>query len=188
MKTNDSSLRSLLIHVGFSLPLFALDWLTKHLIVINFQDPEKGAAFTPDLHQTPIAVIDGFFYIVRVHNRGMAWGLGDGLAWANVLFVGIAIVAMTFLTVLWFKNAFPTKWSKLAVTLLVAGVLGNVFDRLTRGYVVDFLDFHFGSYRFPSFNVADSCICIAAGLLFLTALTADDGSEKKKDDPGEEKA
>ncbi|MFT5471098.1 MAG: signal peptidase II, partial [Verrucomicrobiales bacterium] len=161
--------------------LFVLDWLTKHWIVTRFQDPE--AAYNPELLHR-IEVIPGFFNLVRVHNRGMAWGLGDGLAWANVLFVGIAIVAMTFLTILWFKNAFPTRWSRLAVTLLVAGVFGNVFDRLYRGYVVDFLDFNFGKFgHFPSFNVADSCICIAAGLLIITAILGDpeEKSEAKPD-------
>ena len=149
-----------------ALPLFALDQLTKQLIVNNFPDPFE----TPRGMQRVIEVIPGFFNLVRVHNTGMAWGLLNGSAYANPIFISIAAIAMTFLSVLWLRGAFLITSAKLAVTLLVAGIFGNIFDRIFRGYVVDFLDFHVGMRHFPSFNVADSCICIAAGLLFLTAM------------------
>ncbi|MEM7014173.1 MAG: signal peptidase II [Verrucomicrobiota bacterium] len=171
-------LPSFLYHIAFALPLFALDQITKQWIVNNFPDPTA----TPYHMQRVIEVIPGFFNIVRVHNTGMAWGLLNGSPFANVLFISIAAIAMTFLTVLWLRGAFETKWTKLAVTLLVSGIFGNIFDRVTRGYVVDFLDFWFGSYSFPVFNVADSCICIAAGLLFLTAIKSgkEEGEAKQE--------
>ena len=60
-----------------------------------------------------------------------------------------------------------------AVCLLFPGVIGNLTDRLWHGYVIDFLDFYIGNKHWPSFNVADSCICVAAGLLFIAAFRAD---------------
>jgi len=87
---------------------------------------------------------------------------------------------MTAISLLWRKNAFPDRISKVAASLLISGILGNLTDRILpgRGYVVDFLDFlppFYGKLfpssggHFPSFNVADSCICIAAALLILSA-------------------
>lgn len=165
--------RSFLLHLAFSIPLFVLDQLTKQWIVNRFPNG-------PTYPGEEIAVIPGFFNIVRVHNTGMAFGIGNQGGYSNVIFVSIAVVALTFLTVLWLKDSFPTKTSKFAVTLLVAGIFGNVFDRLTRGYVVDFLDFQFGSYHWPSFNVADACICVAAGLLFLTAVRGYSSEDKSE--------
>jgi signal peptidase II len=116
-----------------------------------------------------VPVIDGFFSIVRVHNNGVAFGMGNGTSWANLLFGGVTIAALVLIWWLCRNNAFPTKISRVAVALLLAGVFGNLLDRLTRTYVVDFLHFYWGDHQWPSFNVADSCICIAAGLLFISA-------------------
>jgi len=154
-----------------SLPLYALDQLTKLLILLRF--PEYPT-------RDHIVVIPDFFNLVRVHNTGMAFGMLNGSPYANLLFGGIAVVALGFIVVLWKKNAFPDKITKTAAGLLAAGILGNFTDRMLpgRGYVVDFLDFKLPLYdkiaptsggHFPSFNVADSCICVAAGLLILSA-------------------
>ena len=92
---------------------------------------------------------------------------------------------------LWRKGAFPDKITKTATALLIAGILGNLTDRLLpgRGYVVDFLEFKLPFYDkivpssggyFPSFNVADSCICIAAGLLILSAFRQPADGKRRK--------
>jgi signal peptidase II len=150
-----------------SLPLFAIDQFTKWLILERFP-----------IYPSPdhIEAIPGFFNIVRVHNTGMAFGLLNGSAYANYLFGAIALIALTAIAVLWKKNAFPTRISQTAAALLVAGILGNFTDRIlpSRGYVVDFLDFYIGANHWPSFNVADSCICIAAVLLVYSAFTQPD--------------
>lgn len=149
-----------------SLPLYVIDQFTKWLIVANF----------PDSYNEPVAprvieVIPGFFNLVRVHNTGMAFGRFNGTEYANLAFGIIAIGALIAITMLWRRNGFPTKIGKTAAALLVSGILGNFTDRVMpgRGYVVDFLDFYIGQSHWPSFNVADSCICIAAGLLFISA-------------------
>ncbi|HQZ27846.1 MAG: signal peptidase II [Verrucomicrobiales bacterium] len=158
-----------------SVPLLILDQITKWLIVSNFPDSYNEAVAPKS-----IEVIPGFFNIVRVHNTGMAWGIMNGAQHANWFFGAIGLVAITAITILWKKGAFPDRISKTAAALLISGIVGNLTDRLLpgRGYVVDFLDFlppFYGKLfptsggHFPSFNVADSCICIAAGLLILSA-------------------
>ena len=154
-----------------SLPLFALDYATKEYIVQHFEAPPttedvRFATYEPE----SVTVIDGYFDIVRVHNTGVAFGMANGSEWANVVFGGITIAALILIWVLCRNNAFPTKISRVAVALLLAGIFGNLLDRFLRGYVVDFLHFHYrNEWAWPSFNVADSCICIAAGLLFISA-------------------
>ena len=162
-------MRKLIIFL--SLPLFALDYVTKEYIARNFQAPPlpddpARLYFEPESH----AVIPGVFDIVRVHNTGVAFGVGNGETWANLFFGAITIGALALIWWLSRTNAFPTKTSRVAVALLLAGIFGNLLDRMVRGYVVDFLHFHWqDKWHWPSFNVADSCICIAAGLLFISA-------------------
>jgi signal peptidase II len=149
-----------------SLPLYVIDQFTKWLIVSNFPDH-----YNQHVEPRVIEVIPGFFNLVRVHNTGMAWGTFNGSAYANLAFGAIAIGALIAITVLWRRGAFPNKMGKTAAALLISGILGNFTDRVMpgRGYVVDFLDFYIGASHWPSFNVADSCICVAAGLLFIGA-------------------
>lgn len=162
--------------LSISLPLLILDQLTKLWIVMQFPDPRV----TQFEMRRVIEVIPDFFNIVRVHNTGMAFGVLNGSPYANYLFGVIGLVAITGIVFLWKKGGFPDKISQLSAALLISGIIGNLTDRLLpgRGYVVDFLDFLPPFYdkivkssggHFPSFNVADSCICIAAGLLIISA-------------------
>ena len=130
----------------------------------------------------------------------MAFGFGNGTPWAPVVFLIVPVVALTLLVIFWRKKAFTHLLSILAVALLVCGILGNLTDRLvqgflledfkhasfwerlSQGYVVDFIAIKLPYYDklvpssggwWPAFNVADSCICIAAVLLFLGGLKED---------------
>ena len=143
-------------------------------------------------------VIDGFFNITRVHNQGVAFGFGNGTAWAPVVFLCIPIIAVTLLLVFWRKGAFTSKSMKLACVLLFSGIAGNVTDRLLQGfwleslkdgtwwerfsagYVVDFVDITIPliNYRWPVFNVADSCISVAAFLLVLSSFREETQKQK----------
>ncbi len=166
-------MRQLIIFL--SLPLFALDYITKEYIVRNFklwsaQDNPLDPFFDPDPDKQMVReVIPGIFDIVRVHNTGVAFGMGNNAAWSNIVFGGITLGALALIWWLARSNAFPTKTSRVAVALLLSGIFGNLLDRVTRGYVVDFLHVHYKDWHWPSFNVADSCICVAAGLLFISA-------------------
>lgn len=187
------------------LPLYLLDQITKWLVVLNFEAPAAGFNFSSDR----VVVVEDFFTIVRVHNQGAAFGMGNGTPWAPIVFFVIALIALGALLLFWRRGAFETLLLRLAGGLLAAGILGNLTDRvlqgfflpayreegflarLAEGYVVDFLDFKIGLYgklfpssggHWPSFNVADSCICVAAFLLILSSFRSETGAGKEQEE------
>lgn len=114
-----------------------------------------------------IPVIDGFFDLTFITNTGAAWGILAGRMWlllaiSGLVFAG-AVACMKVLTEGWPERYF-------AVFLVLSGILGNSIDRIFRGAVVDFLSFYIGKYAWPSFNVADICICCGAFLYMLSSL------------------
>ncbi len=143
--------------LAITLPLYVIDQVTKIAILSSFE-----------LHEHRV-IIPEFFNLVRVHNTGIAFGQFNEGAGANIIFTMVAMCALIGISIFWKKGHFPGKLNSTAVSLLISGILGNVTDRLWHGYVVDFLDFHLSGKHWPSFNVADSCICIAALLLFFAA-------------------
>ena len=117
-----------------------------------------------------IQVVPGVFNIVHVHNTGAAFGM---LKDSNAFFVLLAGAALIVVGVLARKGAFAGTPTKIGAALLVAGILGNLTDRLLHGHVVDFIDVVLPWYgHWPAFNIADSCICVAAGLFVLDGLLA----------------
>ncbi len=115
----------------------------------------------------PQAVIPGCFNLVYVRNEGAAWGMLGGQM--PVLII-LSIVVLILLAVYHRKVLNPTIDHRIALGLMVGGICGNLIDRIRVGWVTDFLDFHIGPYHWPSFNVADSAICIAVGLYLLSSL------------------
>lgn len=132
-----------------SLPLYALDQITKHL-VLQTVDPER-----------PLAVVPGFLDLVNVTNTGAAFGsFKDN----NNFFIAISCLAMLFVLTLLLRRRKHDVWRDVSLALLLAGILGNLTDRLLHGHVIDFIlfDLHIPlAHPWPAFNVADSCICIA---------------------------
>ena len=118
----------------------------------------KGAA--------AISVIPGFFNLAYVENRGCAWGMFQGQVWPLAVF---GLLALGFLV--WKRRSVfgSGRLGAIAEPLLYAGIIGNVIDRLFRGYVIDMFDFHWKIHHFPCFNVADSLICVAVGLMLLSS-------------------
>lgn len=121
-----------------------------------------------------ISVIPNLFNLAYVENRGCAWGMFQGQVWPLAVF---AIIVFAFLV--WKRRAVfgTTKLALFAEILLYAGMFGNLIDRVFRGHVVDMFDFHYFAHHFPCFNLADSYITIAAGLLLIMAF------KEKKDAP-----
>ena len=158
-------MKRFLILFAVVLNLVLADAVTKELAAGYL----KGAA--------AISVIPGFFNLAYVENRGCAWGMFQGQVWPLAVF---GLVALTFL--MWKrKSVFGGREAEdrrhglslmpaIAEPFLYAGIIGNVVDRLFRGYVIDMFDFHWGIHHFPCFNLADSCICVAVGFLQLTSL------------------
>ena len=108
-----------------------------------------------------------FFSLTHVQNTGIAFGLFQEKNW---LFVVISLVlTLAILVISW--QAGRRHYSGLpCLALIVGGAFGNLADRILRGHVTDFLDFHLGLYHWPAFNAADSAICVGAILLFLQSL------------------
>ena len=113
-----------------------------------------------------ISVVSNVFDLAYVENRGCAWGMFQGQVWPLAVF---GLAALAFLV--WKRKSVfgPGRLAAVAEPLLYAGIVGNVIDRLFRGYVVDMFDFHWGPHHFPCFNIADSLICIAVGLMLLSS-------------------
>lgn len=114
-----------------------------------------------------ISVVDGFFNLTYVENRGCAWGLFQGQVWPLALFGVVALALLVWKR----KSVFgASRPGAVAEPLLYAGIIGNLIDRVVRGFVIDFIDLHWGAaYHFPCFNVADMCITAAAVLLLWTS-------------------
>jgi signal peptidase II len=141
-----------------TLPLYILDQITKFLVLANIPT-----------HMT-IEVIPGFFNLVQVHNTGAAFGMMKDNNW---FFIGLASVALVAVAVMAKRGCFLDTPTRLGAALLASGILGNLTDRLLHGYVVDFLDVILPWYgHWPAFNVADSCICVAAFLFLISGFTA----------------
>lgn len=137
-----------------SVVVIVIDLYTKQLIL---------KAFTYGEHLP----ITSFFDLVRYHNEGAAFSFLAGAGgWQRLLFSAIALIASAVIVYLLRKHS-QQKLFCFALALVLAGALGNLYDRLTLGYVVDFLFFHYQSYYWPAFNVADSAITCCVGLLLL---------------------
>ena len=147
-----------------SLPLYALDQLTKWL-VLRLIDPEE-----------PQVVIANFFHLVHVTNTGAAFGSFKG---NNIFFIVLACLAVAIVLALLLRSHKSDAWRDVSLALLLAGVLGNLTDRLWHGYVIDFLlfDLHIPlAHPWPAFNVADSSICIAVVSFIIHSLKHKDAA------------
>lgn len=115
----------------------------------------------------PVSVIPGFLQLALVHNTGMAFGLLNDLAFAGKAWILTGVSAALLALIAWFAvRAGPlSPLTGIGLTAMLSGALGNIVDRLARGHVVDFLDAYVGSAHWPTFNLADSAICVGAGLL-----------------------
>lgn len=114
-----------------------------------------------------IPVINDFFIITSHRNSGAAFGILEGQQWFFFIVTVVVVVG-----IVWYMNKAKASRKLLptALALVLGGAIGNFLDRMLNGEVVDFLMFNFGSYTFPIFNVADSCIVIGVGLIILDTL------------------
>ena len=130
--------------------VFALDQLTKFWIKARLAFPTYG-------EPGAIRVVRDFFYIVHVGNTGAAWSMFAGASlWLGLLALGTLAAIFHWRQQLGLRS----KSAQGAFGLLCGGIVGNLVDRLAHGHVIDFLDFHFGAYTYPTFNVADIGICV----------------------------
>ena len=144
--------------LGLAALVIILDQISKLWISNHFAYGETRAVF-------------GYFNLVLAHNAGAAFSfLSDAGGWQRWFFTAIAVIAAVWITWLLRKHQ-QEKLFCFALALILGGALGNLIDRIAYGYVVDFLDFYWGAYHFPAFNLADSAITCGAALLILQSFT-----------------
>jgi len=118
------------------------------------------------LHES-INIIPGFFRLTHVQNRGAAFGLfsESPSEYKVAVLVLFSLVALVVVSALLWKNSHTLTTTGVGLALILGGALGNLWDRIVTGHVVDFLLFYIGSYQWPAFNVADTAIVVGAFLL-----------------------
>ena len=146
-----------------------------NLVLVDAVVKELAAGYLKG--SAAVSVISGFFNLAYVENRGCAWGMFQGQVWPLAVF---GLLALVFL-ILKRTSVFDLRPSTFRLTawaepLLYAGIVGNVIDRLFRGFVIDMFDFHWGVHHFPCFNVADSLICISVALLIISSFLQKDSA------------
>lgn len=120
-----------------------------------------------------ISIINNFFSITKVFNRGASFSMFIGY---RLLFILIGVI--TIVVLFKYLNNFKMNNRNIfAFSLLIGGIIGNLIDRVIYGYVIDFLDFNIFGYDAPIFNIADTCICIGAFLLFYAIMKREDINE-----------
>lgn len=162
--------RSLYPLMLVAVPSFALDQLTKWIVEQNIR---RGSWYV---------IIDGIFNLRHDRNSGAAFGIMPG---QNALLIVITIVAIGF--IFFYYRQFQTNlWMRIALGFLLGGALGNFVDRLRLGEVVDFIQIGIqkAGLWWPTFNIADVCICIGAGMLIIHLLRTrgDDDTSKQSSD------
>ncbi|MEZ0328228.1 MAG: signal peptidase II [Dissulfuribacterales bacterium] len=153
-------------HFIFFLTIFvviAADQFTKHLVL-------QGIS----LYKT-VPLIDGFFNLTYVTNTGAAFGfLAGHEAWRHLFFLGISGMSVLAILLFYFKAGPHSLAVTLGLAMVLSGALGNAWDRVQLGFVVDFLDFYLGHYHWPAFNVADSAITVGGGLMAWALIMSQD--------------
>lgn len=139
-------------------------WLGVAALVVVLDQLSK-LAITNSMQYLETRHITRFFNLVLAYNTGAAFSLlNDAPGWQTGFFITIGVVASLIIVFLLKRHAADWRFS-LALSLILGGAIGNVWDRATLGHVIDFIQLHAGTLYWPSFNVADSAICCGAGLL-----------------------
>jgi signal peptidase II len=136
-------------------------------VLIVILDQWSKHAITAAFRHGEVLPVTSFFNLVMVHNAGAAFSfLSDASGWQRGFFIGITALAMA--VIVWMMRRHREEllfcWG---LAFVAAGAVGNLVDRVSYGYVIDFLDFHAAGWHFWAFNLADSAITLGAGLLIL---------------------
>ncbi|MEI6106791.1 MAG: signal peptidase II [Opitutae bacterium] len=170
-EASQSKIQRLLAYRRFwllAIVLFALDQGTKSLINTRLPLGSYGP--------TGITIFPGFFNLVHVGNTGAAWSMFSGQSTLLALLACSTLVAIYF-----WRHQLGLRAAAVqsAFGLLCGGVIGNLVDRLVHHHVIDFIDLHFGTYVYPTFNVADSGICIGVFWYVLWSIRQPEGTSGK---------
>ncbi len=154
---------------GFGVPAQAgaLKWLWVTLCVIVLDLGSKSLASALLTYALPVPVLP-FFDLTLLHNPGAAFSfLASAGGWQRWFFATVAIGVCVVL-LQWLRTTLASQWyMRLALTFIMGGALGNLYDRIIHGYVVDFISIHYAGWYFPAFNLADAAITIGAAILII---------------------
>ncbi|NOZ53289.1 MAG: lipoprotein signal peptidase [Gammaproteobacteria bacterium] len=156
-----------------------LKWIWLSVVVVILDLATKAIASDQLILHQPVAMFPGFNFTL-MHNSGAAFSfLSDASGWQRWFFTIVAL-GVSVGIVVWLKGlARNQRWTAVALALILGGALGNVWDRITLGYVVDFIQVYYDRWYWPAFNIADSAISVGAVTLIIDAFrTAQD--EKKQ--------
>jgi signal peptidase II len=155
-----SSYRARSLHFILALAVVLLDRWTKRVVATRIA------------MYSHIQIIPGFFRLTHTENTGAAFSLfADSPShWKTALLIGFSVIAMVIVSVLLWKQSRALTTTGIALSLILGGAVGNLWDRVASGRVVDFLLFYFKQYQWPVFNLADSAIVVGAGLLVIEIL------------------
>ncbi len=160
---------------GLSLKQSGIRWLLLAVLVFIIDIGSKFLVMNTMDYGWPNRIeILPFFNLLYVHNYGAAFSfLNDAGGWQRWLFAAIALGVSGLLAFWMRRTPLQNRLANSAYALIIGGALGNLFDRLYHGFVVDFLDFYAGTYHWPAFNIADTAICIGAALIIIEGFIAD---------------
>jgi len=154
-----------------------LPWLAL-AVLLALADRASKSAVSSALRLGESREMTSFFNLVLAHNRGAAFSfLSDAGGWQRMLFIAIAGFATAVIVAMLLRHSGERLFCA-GLALILGGALGNLWDRIALGYVVDFLDFHALGWHFWAFNLADSAITVGAGLLILDSLRAAAAAQK----------
>ncbi len=154
--------------------------LSNVLIILDQFSKRWIQGYIPENHSLP--VIEGFFSLTHIRNPGVAFGIFASNT-SNVkipLFIIFSVIAIAAILVFYYQTPNDNKITLNGLILLFSGAIGNLIDRMMYQEVVDFLDFYVGNLHFPAFNIADSCITIGVGLLFIDLFQRDQALRKNQ--------
>lgn len=144
-------------------------WLWLAVLVVALDQCTKQLAVALLDPYQPMALLPGFNFTL-MFNRGAAFSFLAGAGgWQRWLFAGIALGVSVFILIWLRRLPREALWLSIALALILGGALGNLWDRIAFGHVVDFIDLYAGAYRWPAFNIADSAISVGAVMLVVDA-------------------
>lgn len=161
--------RSMLIWLPLSVFVIAGDLISKYYASASLE------------YALPVEVIPDFFNFTLLHNTGAAFSfLATQSGWQRWFFISLATIVSLAL-VRWLQTLRDDHWLGVSIALILGGAIGNLYDRITLGYVVDFLHFYWQDYHFPAFNLADTAISIGAAMMVLDLFRSKPEPESAQD-------